>query len=157
MSGSTTQASITTRNGTLMSSTEEERDIGRTVTKNLKPSAQRSKAAGRAAAVLGQLRKNFRRRDWHTFSKLYKQYIQPHLEFSATVWSPWLQGDIDTLERVQERAVKMVAGVKGSTYEEKCAELGLKTLKVVGNEKGGGSGSKLLLEYGFGPWRSMSV
>ncbi len=30
-------------------------------------------------------------------------------------------------------------------------------LKVVGNEKRGGSGSKLLIEYGFGPWRSMSV
>ncbi len=30
-------------------------------------------------------------------------------------------------------------------------------LNVVGNEKGGGSGNKLLLEYGFGPWRSMSV
>jgi hypothetical protein len=30
-------------------------------------------------------------------------------------------------------------------------------LKVVGNEKGGGSRNKLLLEYGFGPWRSMSV
>ncbi len=30
-------------------------------------------------------------------------------------------------------------------------------LKVVGNENGGGSGNKLLLENGFGPWRSMSV
>ncbi len=30
-------------------------------------------------------------------------------------------------------------------------------LKVVGNEKRGGSGSKLLIEYGNGPWRSMSV
>ncbi len=30
-------------------------------------------------------------------------------------------------------------------------------LKLVGNEKRGGSGSKLLLEYSFGPWRSMSV
>jgi|688.fasta_scaffold890375_1 hypothetical protein len=29
-------------------------------------------------------------------------------------------------------------------------------LKVVCNEKGGGSGSKLLLGYGFGSWRSMS-
>jgi hypothetical protein len=27
----------------------------------------------------------------------------------------------------------------------------------VGNEKGGGSGSKLLIQYGFAPWRSMSV
>ncbi len=30
-------------------------------------------------------------------------------------------------------------------------------LKVVGNEKGGGSGGWLLLEDAFGPWRSMSV
>jgi hypothetical protein len=31
------------------------------------------------------------------------------------------------------------------------------SLKVVGNEKGGGSGSWLLFEDAFGPWRSMSV
>ncbi len=30
-------------------------------------------------------------------------------------------------------------------------------LKVVGNEKWGGSGVWLLLEYGTGPWWSMSV
>ncbi len=29
--------------------------------------------------------------------------------------------------------------------------------KVVGNVKRGGSGCKLLIEYGFGPWRSLSV
>ncbi len=28
---------------------------------------------------------------------------------------------------------------------------------LVGNEKRGGSGSKLLLEYSFGPWRLISV
>ncbi len=44
-------------------------------------------------------------------------------------WSPWLQGDKDTLEKVQEKAVKMVAGLKGATYLEKCAELGLETLE----------------------------
>jgi hypothetical protein len=33
----------------------------------------------------------------------------------------------------------------------------LHVLKVVGNQKRGGSGSKLLIEYCFGPWRSMSV
>ena len=31
------------------------------------------------------------------------------------------------------------------------------SLKVVGNEKGGGSGGWLLFEDAFGPWRSMSV
>jgi hypothetical protein len=34
----------------------------------------------------------------------------------------------------------------------------VRDLKVMGNEKGGGgSGSKLLLEYGFGLWPSMSI
>ncbi len=42
-------------------------------------------------------------------------------------WSPCLQIDIDTLEKVQEKAVKMVSGLKGATYKEKC-ELGLYAL-----------------------------
>jgi ribonuclease P/MRP protein subunit RPP40 len=60
---------------------------------------------------------------------LYKQYVRPHLEFASPAWSPWLQGDIDTLGKVQEKAVKMVAGLKGETYQEKCAELGMETLE----------------------------
>jgi hypothetical protein len=115
--------------GVRLEETEEERDIGVAVTKNLKPSSQCSKAAGRASSVLGQLRRNFHYRDRYTFLRLYKQYVRPHLEFSAPAWSPWLQGDKDTLEKVQEKAVKMVAGLKGSNYLEKCAELGLETLE----------------------------
>jgi hypothetical protein len=34
---------------------------------------------------------------------------------------------------------------------------GLYKLKVVGNEKGGGSGGWLLFEDGFKPWQLMSV
>jgi hypothetical protein len=118
-----------TMRGTVIGTTEEERDIGVAVTKNLKPSAQCSKAAGRAAAVLGQLRRNFHFRDRFTFVRLYKQYVRPHLEFSSPAWSPWLQGDIDILEKVQEKAVKMVSGLKGTTYKEKYKELGLQTLE----------------------------
>jgi ribonuclease P/MRP protein subunit RPP40 len=61
--------------------------------------------------------------------RLYKQYVRPHLEFLAPAWSPWLQGDKDTLEKVQEKAVKMVTGLKGTGYLEKFAELGLDTLE----------------------------
>jgi ribonuclease P/MRP protein subunit RPP40 len=117
------------RGGVRLEETEEERDIGVAVAKNLKPSAQCSKAAGRASPVLGQLRRNFHYKDRYTFLRFYKQYVRPHLEFSAPAWSPWLQGDKDTLERVQEKAVKMVASLKGANYLEKCAELGLETLE----------------------------
>jgi hypothetical protein len=115
--------------GVKQGTTEEERDIGVTVSSNLKPAAQCSKAAVRATAVLGQLRRNFHYRDRFTFLRLYKQYVRPQLEFSAPAWSPWLQGDKDTLEKVQEKTVKMVAGLKGTRYLEKCAELGLDTLE----------------------------
>jgi ribonuclease P/MRP protein subunit RPP40 len=37
--------------------------------------------------------------------------------------------DKDTLEKVQEKAVKMVAGLKWTRYLGKCAELGLDTLE----------------------------
>ncbi len=50
-------------------------------------------------------------------------------EFSTPAWAPWLAGDREVLEKVQEKAVKMVAGLKGRTYEERCAELGLESLQ----------------------------
>jgi hypothetical protein len=69
--------------GTKLGPTQEERDVGVTITRNLKPSAHRSKAAGRAMAVLGQIKRNIHYRDRHTFVKLYKQSVGPHLEFAA--------------------------------------------------------------------------
>jgi hypothetical protein len=115
--------------GVKMGTTEIERDVGVMVSKTLKPMDQCEAAAGRAMSVLGQLRRNFHYRDRNTFIKLYKQYVRPHLEFSVPAWSPWLRGDIDKLERVQEKAVGMVAGLKGKNYLEKCEELGLLTLE----------------------------
>jgi ribonuclease P/MRP protein subunit RPP40 len=87
------------------------RDIGVMITKTQCPVRESSRAA---LSVLGQIRRNFhyRDRDRHTFIRLYKQYVRPHLEFAAPSWSPWLTGDIEKLEKVQEKAVKMVAGLR---------------------------------------------
>ncbi len=61
--------------------------------------------------------------------RLYKQYVRPHLEFASSAWSPWLAGDIEVLEKVQEKALRMTTGLKGNTYEERCKEVGLNTLQ----------------------------
>jgi hypothetical protein len=66
--------------GTKLGTTQEKRDIGVTITRNLKPSAHCNTAAGRAMAVLSQIKWNFHYRDRHIFVKLYKQYARPHLE-----------------------------------------------------------------------------
>jgi hypothetical protein len=118
--------------GVRLEVTEEEKDIGVAVTKNLKPSAQCSRQSISCPWPAGR---NFHYRDRYTFLRLYKQYVRPHLEFSAPAWSTWLQGDKDMLEKVHEKAVKMVAGLKGANYLEKCAELGLETLEKRRNDQ----------------------
>ena len=77
--------------------------------------------------MLGQLLRAFTYRDKFHFIKLYKQYVRHHLEYCVQAWSPWLQQDIDLIEKVQQRAVKAVSGLFGS-YSEKLAELKLLSL-----------------------------
>ncbi len=61
------------------------------------------------------------RKNTETLKQLAK--VCPHLEFS----SPWLIGDRKAQEKVHEKAVKMVTGLKGTTYEERSVELGLES------------------------------
>jgi hypothetical protein len=114
-----------------MSWTKQERkkDLGVIVSDTLKPTAQCAKAAKTALSVLGQITRAFRYRDKRTFVQLYKQYVRPHLDFAVQAWSPWLQADIKALERVQQRAVKMVSGLRSQDYTERLKELRLTTLE----------------------------
>jgi len=118
-----------TMEGQTLGKTTEEKDIGVLVTGDLKPSNHCAKAANMATSVLRQIQKNFTYRDRFTFVKLYIQYVRPHLEFASPAWSPWQEGDKSVLEKVQEKALKMVSGIKAKSYEERCKELGLDTLE----------------------------
>ena len=51
------------------------------------------------------------------------------MEHAVQLWNPWLKKDIECLEKVQKRAVKMIQGVQRSDYENKLEELGLTTLE----------------------------
>ena len=114
--------------GTILESVEKEKDIGVLVHESLKPSHQCAKAAAKANAVLGQMSKAFHYRDKLVWLQLYKTFVRPHLEFAIQAWSPWLKGDIEVLEKVQKRAVGMVIGLRGKTYEEKLREVGMYSL-----------------------------
>ena len=60
---------------------------------------------------------------------LYKTFIRPKLEFSVAAWSPWTEADIRTMEKVQERLVRLLSDVRGEGYEEKLKDAGLTTLR----------------------------
>lgn len=80
-----------------------------------------------ANQVLGQIARAFSCRDKIHFIKLYRVYVLCHLEYAVQSWSPYLQQDINILEAVQQRAVRMISGMTG-TYEEKLCQVGLTTL-----------------------------
>ena len=116
-------------NGLPLEEIQQERDIGVVISNDLKPSRQCAEAARRASVVLGQVSRAFMYRDRITFLKLYTQFIRCHLEFAIPAWSPWTATDIEILEKVQRRAVNLISGLKGVSYEEKLKELGILSLE----------------------------
>ena len=106
------------------------RDIGVLIHRSLKPSKQCEAASNRARAVLNQISRSFHYRDRHVFKRLYTTYVRPHLEFSVPAWAPTLTHDIDALENVQIKAVNMISGLKGKSYQEKLKELNMQSLET---------------------------
>lgn len=118
-----------TMDGVTLSETEEERDLGVMIDSSLKPSTQCEIAAKKANQILGLITRSFHYRTKSTLVPLFKTLVRPKLEFAAAAWNPWLEKDIECLEKVQRRLIRMISNVKGSTYEEKLKDAGLTTLK----------------------------
>ena len=115
--------------GTVLEPTEEEKDVGVRISKSLKSSAQCQAAAKKANQLVGQMARAFTYRDKFNWIRLYKVYVRPHRGYCVQVWSPWNQKDIDLLEDVQKRVIRMTSGLSSVTYVEKLAEVGLTTLE----------------------------
>ena len=49
---------------------------------------------------------------------LYKTIVRPHLEHCIQAWRPYRKKDIDTLERIQRRAIEMIPELRDICYEE---------------------------------------
>ena len=107
----------------------EETDIGVIISNDLKPSLQCAAAAKKANMTLGRMARAVTYRDRHVWLRLYQVYVRPQLEYAIQAWRPWLSKDINLLESVQKRAIRMTSGLKGRNYEEKLHELGMQSLE----------------------------
>ncbi|XP_072051737.1 uncharacterized protein [Amphiura filiformis] len=109
---------------------EEEKDLGVLFDSSLTFRKHVGAVTNKANRIVGVMKRTFEYMDIPMFKTLYKTMIRPHLEYANCVWSPFLKGDINKLEKVQRRATKLIPEIRDQPYEAR-----LKRLKLISIQK----------------------
>ena len=103
----------------------ETKDLGITVSDDLKWAKHISTCVKKANRMIGLIKNTFTYMDKDMFITLYKSLVRPLLEYCPQVWNPHMLKDIESLEKVQRRATKIVPELHDLQYEDRLKHLGL--------------------------------
>ena len=108
--------------------TEEQRNLGITITRDLKWQKHTEKSCKTANRVLGFIARNFNYKSTELMLPLYKSLVRPHLEYAVQFWSPHLRWDIYKMEKVRRKATKMIPEIQNHSYQQRLKDLKLISL-----------------------------
>lgn len=111
-----------------LSVTNEEKDLGVLQDNSLLFRKHMASIAMKFYASLNIFKRTFTHINCETFSAVYNFYLRPYLDYCSQIWSPYMSGDIDFIEKLQRKATKSVLGLSNLDYNERLYRLKLSSL-----------------------------
>ena len=99
--------------GCVLELVKDTKYLGITIQDNLQWATHISGVTAKANRILGFLRRNLRHCPKELRQLAYFALVRSKLEYSCSIWDPYLSKDIDLLEATQRRAARFVCGNYG--------------------------------------------